>query len=542
MFFRKAITRMQGIIIAVIIIVAAVASGIAYYYLTLPKGIPPGGTLKIGLPMAPTTLDSPFTLDSATIGIVERIVEKLVRYNPKTIELEPALAERWEISPDGLVYTFYLRKGVKFHDGTPFNATSVKFNIERVLDPATKAAYSFYLAMIKSVDVVDDYTVKITLKYPHAPFLGRMAVMVACINSPTAVKEWGKDYALHVVGTGPYRLVKHVPGGEVELEANKDYWGGRPHLDRVIFMGVPEAATRVMMLEAGNLDVVSHVPPRDAERLKESKDVKILHTTGTRTMFIGLNVQREPFNDIRVRQAVNYAVDKKTIISKILRDAAKLAEAPVAPNLFGWYKVGVYEYDPIKAKKLLEEAGWKMGADGIMYKDGKPFEVNLHYGAGRYMMDAEVLEAVQSYLKAVGMKVNLIPMEWAAYIDFTGKPLKESTVQMFLLGLAVLPLDVDYGLDIAFHSTKWAPGFNRGFYKNERVDELIELGAKTVDPNERLKIYKEAQEIIMKEAPHIFLYHEVLITGTRSYVKEVYQEPPERMNVDLAYIEKSTSS
>ena len=290
-------------------------------------------TIIIGLEAEPVTLDPAQMTDFNSSRAGMEIYDSLLRFKDGSTELEPCLATDWEASEDGLEYTFTLREGVTFHDGTPFNAEAVKFNFERQLDPehpyhdTGEFGYAdFTLGMVEEVVVVDEGTVKIILSEPFAPFLGNIAMHAAAIVSPTAIEQYGKDISINPVGTGPYKFVSWDPGVEVILEKNEDCWRGAPEVDRLIFRPIVEDQTRLTELESGNVDFIVGIPPDDLQRLKDEDKLLIVEQPSMHTWYLSLNCQKPPFNDKLVRQAANYAINKKAIVDDILKGTGVLAK------------------------------------------------------------------------------------------------------------------------------------------------------------------------------------------------------------------------
>jgi len=282
--------------------------GISFLFAAAWAGEPRyGGTLVVALGTDIPIFDCVYCHGIPNLGIIHLVTQGLTRINPTGGEPKvlPVLATSWEQSPDDpRVWIFHLRQGVKFHDGTPFNAEAVKFNIERMLDPETGALARGAFRMIEAVEVVDDYTVKIVTKEAFAALPAQLAYSPMCINSPAQVRKLGnKEYHKAPVGTGPFKFVHHIRGQEVRLEANEEYWGGRPYLDAIVVKPIPEVASRLMALEAGEVHVAYHVPPRDAKRYMDNPElgIDVLTPPQQRRMFIGLNVQWGPFRDPRVR-------------------------------------------------------------------------------------------------------------------------------------------------------------------------------------------------------------------------------------------------
>ena len=474
-----------------------------------------GGTLVISLGTDVPIFDSLYSSGIPNLGIILLVAEGLTRINPTGADPKvlPVLAESWEPSADGETWTFKLREGVTFHDGTPFNAEAVRFNImDRMLNPDAKALAASAFKMIESVEVVDEYTVNITTNGPFAGLPAQLAYSPMAINSPTQVQKLGnEDYHTAPMGTGPFKFVHHIKGQEVLVEANEDYWGGAPYLDAIAMRPIPETASRLMALEAGESHVIYNVPPRDAQRYKDdpSLGIEVLTPPQQRTIFIGMNNKWGPLQDVRVRQALNYAVDQQAIIDNILLGLTQPMDSPLPPACACYQSTKNYAYDPDKAKQLLAEAG---------YADG--FEATLHYGAGRFLLDSEVVEAVQSYLADVGVDVEVIPLEWAAFQATWKKPLEESEIQLFFVGWGNPTVDPDLGT-YTYVEASWPPGLNAMFYSNPDLERLIPAQRAATDPVERCDIVEEIQEIIMEDVPQIFLYYEPQVHAKRTEANDV---------------------
>ncbi|MBT9143375.1 MAG: Glutathione-binding protein GsiB [Dehalococcoidia bacterium] len=478
----------------------------------------------------PPTLDTIRMSCSPAATVSQHITQTLVELDVDGT-LKPSLAESWEVSPDGLVWTLRLRQGVEFHDGTPFNAEAVKFNLDRFLDPASRAPFRFLIARITEVKVVGEYGVSLHLDAPFAPMLAHLSHAFIGMLSPTAVKALGEGVRVdEPVGTGPFKFVEWLRGERIILERNEDYWGKRPYLDEVVFKFVPEDAARIMMLEAGDAHAIMRVLPMDVPRLEADPAIDVVHADSVRTIYIGFNTQREPFTDIRVRQAINYAVNKEEIVEFILGGAGRVSDAPISTGIFGYRAAaaGPYEYNPEKARRLLAEAGFPHG-----------FETTLHHPTGRYMMDVAIVEAVQAQLREVGIVAELVTMEWAAYLAFTRKPLEESKLEMYLLGWGTVTGDADYGLYPLFHTTQWVPaGSARSFYSNVQVDLLLDKARVTPVSELRKNLYGQIIDILWYEAPWLFLHSEVQINAQRKGVHGLIHHPMENIFAWEAWIEQ----
>src|SRR2546425_3398574 len=300
-----------------------------------------GGTLVFAQADDAVTLDPADATDGFSVNNVSNIFDTLVRFKPQNTEVEPSLAESWTVSSNGLQWTFNLRKGVRFQDGTPFNAEAVKFNIERQLDekhPFHNGTFSYVevaLPNVKGADVVDDSTVRFNLSVPYAPFITNMAMFSNAISSPTAIKQYGKDYFKHPTGTGPFKLVEWVQKDHTTYEANRDYWAGRPCVDRLIIRGIPDNTVRLLEMERGTVQMMDQVNPPDYDRIRNNKDLVLFTGPGLNTGYIAMNTQNPPFNDRRVRQAVSHAVNKAALVQAFYGGGGRPTKKTPPPTNLG---------------------------------------------------------------------------------------------------------------------------------------------------------------------------------------------------------------
>lgn len=364
---------------------------------------------------------------------------------------------------------------------------------------------------------------------PFALLLAHLSHNFVAMVSPKQIAALeGKDI-MEPVGTGPFKFDKWVRGEFVRMVKNPDYWGDKAYLDSVVFKVVPSDATRLVLLETGEVHAIMRVPPLDAPRVAAIKGLEVVRAPSVRTIYIGFNVTKPPFTDVRVRQAINYAVDKEAIVEKILGGVGGVSKAPIMHMVFGHAPQRPYPYDPEMAKKLLAEAGYPKG-----------FKTTLHHPTGRYMMDAAICEAVQAYLREVGIEVELITMEWAAYLAFIrNKPVEEAMHLMYMLGWAPGTMDAHHGLFPHFHSSHWPPaGVNSSFYKNEAVDALLEAALVAVDLEERKNLYAQAISIIWDDAPWLFLHYEGQINAQRTIAKGLIHHPREMILAHRAWLDR----
>ena len=334
-------------------------------------------------------LDPQDTNDNASFSVEKPILEGLIGFNEKMQQI-PQLAEKWDASADARVYTFYLRKGVKFHDGTPFNAAAVKANFDRVRNPDNKLRRYTLYKIISQIDVIDDSTVRFTLAEPFGAMIATFAHPAGGINSPAAVAKYGKDYMKNPVGTGPYKFEEWVPNDHITLVRYADYWdkNNAAKVDKIIVKPVPEDGTRIAMLQKGDAQFINPVPYSMADLVKNDKNLSLAESESVYTFWVAMNTQRKPFNDVRVRQAMNYAINKEAIIKAVLRGHGKLADSPLAPQVWGYSPVKSYPYDPAKAKALLAEAGYpngfKVTLRGVAQTDPKEVMVAIQGQRSRW--------------------------------------------------------------------------------------------------------------------------------------------------------------
>ena len=472
------------------------------------------------------TMDAHYVTDSATASVMGHMVEPLLELTPKG-EIVPNLAEKWAVSTDATEFTLKLKKGIKFHDGQPFNAEAVKANFDRRLDPKGTTKFYFLVAQIASVMVIDEYTVKIKTKIPFAPLLSHLTYTANGIQSPAALKRsWDKPL-LMPIGTGPFIFKEWLRGNRLVMVQNEKYWGTKPSLSEITFRVIPDDASRRAALERGEVHVAVRIPPSDIPSLKANPKISIINIPSTRTIYMGFNCLKDPFTDKRVRQALNYAVNKEAIVKHVLWGAGRVSDAPISPGIFGYAPIKTYEYNIEIAKALLTEAGFPEG-----------FETTLYPAVGRYSMDVSVASAVAADLLKVGVKAEIKMMDWDTYIPFILRDKEVAEHQLYVLGWGTVTGDADYSLYPLFHSGEWPKrGMNASFFKNETLDQLLDAARSTANPEERKKLYEEAMRMIVDDAPWIFLYSEIQIAGVRANVKDIIFHPTERVIAKQARIE-----
>lgn len=463
----------------------------------------PDDVLVIGQTAEPKSLDPHVATSLNDFRILVNLYEGLVRFRDGTLEPEPALAHAWTISDDGLRYTFELREGVRFHDGSAFDAEAVRFNFARMLDGEHPFAFTgpfplaFFFDRIASVEVIDAHTVAFHLSEPFAPLLANLAYPTGLIVSPEAVRRHGGNFGRHPAGTGRFRFVEWAPRTRVVLERNPDYHGAPAHARVLVFRPLSDAMTRVAELMAGGVDLVTELSPDNVAQLRGDPRFAVHEATGPHLWFLILNTREGPFRDRRVRQAVNYAIDKQALVANVLQHTATVAAGPV-PAAFGWARddaLAPYPHDPARARALLAEAGF----DG-----GLTVTLLAPTGGAGMLAPVQMAAAIQADLAAVGIDVRIETFEWNAYLARVNAGLagRGDMAQM-----AWMTNDPDTLPHLALHSRAWPEhgGFNSGYYANARVDRLIERARAATDRSERARLYRELQHVVHDDAPWVFV-------------------------------------
>ncbi len=475
-------------------------------------------TLVIAQGTDAITLDPHDVTDSPTATVTSHIYETLFELQPDGT-IVPHLAESYEVSSDSTTWTFNIREGVTFHDGTPLTAEIVAGSMERFIDPDNAFRFRFLLDRITEVSVVGPMQVQVQLATPFAPLLAHLTHNTTAIVLPAAVEELGEAFGENPIGTGPFAFESWDRGSRVNLVTNENYWGDVPAIDGVSFLAVPENTTRMALVESGEAHVAVRVPPQDIQRLDALDTVTVENVSSLRTIYIYFNHTLEPFTDPRVRQAFNYAVNKQDIADFVLGGAVRPSDAAIAPGIFGYTDVGGYPYDPERARELLAEAG---------YPDG--FSTTLYSPSGRYLQDIQITEAVQSQLAEVGIDATIETLEWGAYLELTRQPAGENEVPVAMLGWGTVTGDADYGLYALFHTSQHVPdGSNRSFYSNALVDDLLDEARVNTNPAEREALYEDALRIINEDAPWLFLHSETQLVAVNDAVSGLVIHPTERV-------------
>jgi peptide/nickel transport system substrate-binding protein len=486
----------------------------------------PGGQLVVATWDEPISLD-PANTAAAGLNPVRLLFDTLV-VQGSDFAPYPGVAESWTVSPDGRAYTFRLKRNVRFHDGTPLDAQAVKFSLDRATSPQAKANFTISLAgTCDATEVIDDRTARVVLTQPYAPFLDGLAEGYHSIVSPTAVAKYGRDFDRNPVGSGPYAFQEWISKSHVTLEKNPDYvWGsalfkhqGPPHPDRVTFRLVPDSSTRLATLETGEVHIAEEIPPEEVERLRKDPTFQVLSrvTPGTCAQLM-INTTQPPLDDVRVRQALEYAVNQEELSKVLFRGALTPARTPLSPGTLGHDQslTTFYRTDPARARALLEAAGWRLRPDGIRTRNGHRLEVAINIvSASIQTLPAKVAEVVQAQLGEVGVLLNIKQTDTAALFAI----LRQASQQMILGSRAGSDPDVIRPL---FHSSFFGKSpVARIRFKDEQLDQLLVRGAQELDRTRRQAIYGEIQRIVLKNALVVPLWNRYAFVGARSTVRDV---------------------
>jgi peptide/nickel transport system substrate-binding protein len=484
-----------------------------------------GGTLVFGRGGDSVGLDPAYETDGNSFMICDNIYEALVFYQDESTALEPGLAESWQISPDGKTYTFNLRKGVTFHDGTPFNANAVVFSIGRMMkDPPQERPPEYWVSMemddtIDSIEAVDDYTVVFKLKRVEAPFLANMGMDFADIISPTAFTKNPKEFLRNPVGTGPFKFVEWIKDDRIVLAKNENYWdkSGGPYLDKVIFRAIPENSVRFLELKAGNIHICQFPNPADIPLAEQDPNLKLVSQPGMNIGYLSFNHTKRLWNNIHMRKAIAYAINRKAIVDNIYQGMGQVAKNPIPPTMWGYNDaIQDFPYDPEKAKLELAEAGYPGGSD-------LP-EITLWSMPVPRPYNPEGLKvgvAMISDLAKVGIRARIVSYDWGTYLKRQREQPKD--MDLFQLGWTGDNGDPDNFLAVLFDGLA-SPAI-RTQWKNKEYHQLMQDGKQTIDQAERAEIYKKALQLIHDEVSVISVAHSTVIWPMQNNVMNFKLHP-----------------
>ncbi len=482
-----------------------------------------GGTIVFGRGGDSVGLDPAYETDGNSFMVCDNVFEALVAYADESTALLPGLAKSWDISEDGLTYTFHLQEGVKFHDGTDLDANAVAFSIGRMMKerkikwdgkgyeiPAQERPPEYWVSMemddtVDSIEAKDKLTVIFHLKRVEAPFLANMGMDFASIISPAAFLKNPKEFLRNPVGTGPFKFVKWVKDDHILLEKYADYWDktGGPYMDKVIFRCIPENSVRFLELKAGNIHICQFPNAADIPMAKADPNLQLVSQPGMNIGYLGFNHTKPLWENVHLRRAVAYAINRKAIVDNIYQGMGQVAANPIPPTMWGYNdKIAGYEYDPEKAKAELAAAG---------YPEGKDLpEITLWSMPVPRPYNPEGLKvgiAMLGDLSKVGIKARIVSYDWGTYLKRQRE--QPEDMDLFQLGWTGDNGDPDNFLAVLFDGL--ASESIRSQFKNERYHELMGLGKRTLDQAKRGEIYKEAQQVLFDEVGVIPVAHSTVI-------------------------------
>ncbi len=553
--------KYMGLLIAVVMLISAVSGCIGGEEEEEEKEGKYGGTLVFGSSGDAVRLDPADVTDGESIQRMDNIFEGLVEYDGGTTNIKPCLATDWEISDDKKTITFNLRKGVQFHHGYgEMTADDVVFSFARQYDEdhwyhqyGEWAYWNYMFGDIESVEKLGTYKVAIHMKRPNASMMTSLAMFTTCIVSEKAAEEYKDEYFKNPVGTGPFEFVEWVKDDHITLRAFEDYWRDRAYLDKLIFEVIPDPSARYMALKSGDVDGIEHIDPGQLEQIEEDPDLQLLSQPGMNVGYVALNCGEgykdangngkwdegedvpvpgafEPFKNIKVRRAIAHAINKEAIVEHLYKGAASVAVQGMPPVLFGYNEeIEGYEYDPAKARQLLEEAG---------YGDG--FKVTLwHMGSTSrpyFPVPTQIAEAIQADLADVGIDVELFTEDWGSYLQDA----EEGKAPMIMLGWSGDNGDPDNFLNVLYSQRVCTVGSagNYGFKKNQEIQDLLTEALQTYDQDKRAELYEEANKLLVEQCTHVFIAHADQNLGFSKNVKGYIIHPTSRKFFYPVWIEE----
>jgi peptide/nickel transport system substrate-binding protein len=495
-------------------------------------------TLVVSIAADPTGLDPEAVLNNTSGFVMATIYDGLMRYKPGTVEVEPGLAQSWDVSPDGLTYTFHLRSGVKFHDGSPFNAQALIATLDRQLNkddpnylgksgPVQNLA-DFTYGSVASYRAIDDSTVEFKMKEPSAALLASLAMVWNGVVSPTAAAKYGGDFRNHPVGSGPFIFREWRQRDQVVLDANPDYWRGKPRVDHLVFKEYPDPQPALLALRRGEVQIMGDVATQVIPSIRSDANLELLTQPGLAVNGMAMPNEVPPFTDKRVRQALNYAVDKEAIDKALYGGLATPMVSPLPEAQWGFdNSMTGYPYDPEKAKQLLKAAGVQPG-----------FRIELlAYSTPRGYNPAgpELAVALQGYFQKIGIETDVRKLDMGAFLSTVRSGKYQG---LFLSGFSGDNGDPDNFMDSLFNANRLPVG-DTSHYRNDAVLKLMEEAARSPDHAKRLALYKTIQRQILDDAPWVFVNSVLQVRAARKEVKGFRLNPTQMFfDMDQVSVEK----
>lgn len=474
-------------------------------------GQPSSPELQVAFSVGPSMLEARLAQGTPAQSIIRMIYEPLL-YHDRDGKFVPALARSWR-KVNETTLEFKLQENVRFTNGEPFTSESVKYTIESIIAPDSRfVGNRASLLDIERVETPDPLTVRVITKQVSRPLLYTLTFWPLGMLPPKAGAELGARLSAQPVGTGPYKLVEFTPGQRVVLEVNPGYWGKKPYYSKITYNVIPENGTRVAALESGRVMMINNVPPDQVARLRRHPDLSVIARPTARIMFLSFRMVKPIVRDVRFRQAVNVAINRRAIVNGILGGTAKVATSPLPSMVWGATDLPEVEYNPARARELLQQAGYR----------GEPFE--LYVPNGRFVLDKQIGEAIAGYLQAVGINVRI-------HVQEVGQVLNEwysgSAWDGLFYGWGIITFDPDWLFTPMFHSSA-----SPGKYQNRDLDALIDVAKTTTDEVKALQYYKAIQQVLWRELPFLFLYYNPQIDAVNRRLRGYEAMPDEFMFFD----------
>lgn len=475
-----------------------------------------------------TGMDPHDTNDTLSGSAQKTMLEGLVGFD-KDMKVIPVLAEEYSANEDATEFTFKLRQNVKFHDGTPFNAEAVKINFDRLADPNSGLKRHSLYSLIKSTEVISEYEVKFTLSEPFGAMINTFAHPAGLIHSPKALEEFGNEVARNPVGTGPFKFVEWKPSEGLKIIKNEDYWQeGLPKVDSITFKPVSENGSRIAMLQTGEADFIYPVPTEQADSIAGKNGIEVESKPSIIVRYMSMNTLKAPYNDIRVRQALNYAINKEAFIKVVMNGYGSELDSIIAPDVQYYAKQDPYAFDVEKAKGLLKEAGYENG-----------FKAKLWGGNSSSAVKA--MEFLQQQLAQVNVQVEVVPMESGTLSEkiWSVQNADDAELELYYGGWSPSTGDADWGIRPLLGGEDAFPpnSYNVSYYNNTNVNALIQAALKTADTEKRGQAYEEVQKTVWQDAPWVFLSADNTMAGKKNYLKGIYLLPDGSLSVSDIEIE-----
>lgn len=475
-----------------------------------------------------TGMDPHDTNDTLSGSAQKAMLEGLVGFD-KDMNVIPLLAEEYSANAEATEFTFKLRENVKFHDGTPFNAEAVKVNFDRLSDPNSGLKRHSLYALIEKTEVVNEYEVKFTLSEPFGAMINTFAHPAGLMHSPKALEEFGKEVARNPVGTGAFKFVEWKPSEGLKIEKNEEYWNeGFPKVDSITFKPVSENGSRIAMLQTGEADFIYPVPTEQVEGINGKNGIEVESKPSIVVRYMSMNTLKAPYDDVKVRQALNYAINKEAFVKVVMNDQGTVLDSIIAPDVQFYSKQEPYAFDLEKAQDLLKEAGVEKG-----------FKAKLWGGNSSGAIKA--MEFLQQQMAQVGIDVEVVPMESGTISDkiWSVQNPDDAELELYYGGWSPSTGDADWGIRPLVGGKDAFPpmSYNVSYYDNPEVDQLILDGLQTADLDKRAKAYEDAQKLVWDDAPWVFLSADNTLAGKKNYLKGIYLLPDGSLSVSDIEIE-----